>query len=165
MSSVDPYLKLMAEKEASDLFFTTGAAPSIKIQGVIRPVSKSKLEPGMVKRLAYSLLNDHQVEDFEDNLELNLGLSRPGCGRFRVNIYMQRGEVSMVIRFIKSKIPKIEDLNLAIKMARCLNHDEPCQHSRRYSDAITEIPQYNPNGPSYLADGSNMDDMDQWAGK
>jgi twitching motility protein PilU len=112
MSALDPYLKLMAEKEASDMFFTTGAAPSIKIQGVIRPVSKAPLEPGMVRKLAYSLLNERQIQTFEDQLELNLGVSRAAMGRFRVNIYMQRGEPSMVIRYIKSKIPKIDELSL-----------------------------------------------------
>jgi twitching motility protein PilU len=112
MSALDPYLKLMAEKEASDLFFTTGAPPSIKIQGTIRPVSKTILEPGMVRKLAYTLLDERQIQTFEDQLELNLGVSRAGMGRFRVNIYMQRGEPSMVIRFIKSKIPKIDELGL-----------------------------------------------------
>ncbi len=112
MSGLDPYFKLMAEKEASDMFFTTGAPPSIKLQGVIKPVSKNRLEPGMVKKLVYSMLNERQQQDFEDNLELNLGISRKGMGRFRVNVYMQRGEVSMVIRFIKSNIPKIEELGL-----------------------------------------------------
>lgn len=112
MSALDPYLKLMADKEASDLFFTTGAPPSIKIDGSIRPVSKNPLEPGMVKKLAYGLLDDRQKEDFEDNLELNLGMSRRGMGRFRVNLYVQRGETSMVIRYIKSRIPKIEELGL-----------------------------------------------------
>jgi twitching motility protein PilU len=111
-SALDPYFKLMSEKEASDMFFTTGAPASIKIQGVIRPVSKTPLEPGMVKKLAYSLLSERQIQDFEDHLELNLGVSRAGMGRYRVNIYMQRGEVSMVIRFIKSKIPKIDELGL-----------------------------------------------------
>lgn len=111
-SALDPYLKLMAEKEASDLFFTTGAPPSIKIQGIIKPVSKARLEPGMTKKLAYSLLSEHQIQDFEDSLELNMGVSRPGMGRFRVNLYMQRGEVSMVIRYIKSHIPQIEELGL-----------------------------------------------------
>lgn len=111
-SALDPYLKLMAEKEASDLFFTTGAPPSIKIQGIIKPVSKTRLEPGMTKKLAYSLLSEHQIQDFEDSLELNVGVSRAGMGRFRVNLYMQRGEVSMVIRYIKSHIPKIEELGL-----------------------------------------------------
>ncbi|HEX5057466.1 MAG TPA: PilT/PilU family type 4a pilus ATPase [Gammaproteobacteria bacterium] len=112
MTALDPYLKLMAEKEASDMFFTTGAPPSIKIQGTIRPVSKTVLEPGMVRKLAYTLLNERQIQTFEDQLELNLGVSRVGMGRFRVNIYMQRGEPSMVIRFIKSKIPKIDELGL-----------------------------------------------------
>jgi twitching motility protein PilU len=114
MSALDPYLKLMSDKEASDLYFTTGAPPSIKIQGVIKPVSKTRLEPGMVKKLAYGLLNQRQQEEFEDSLELNLGVSRKGMGRFRVNVYMQRGEVSMVIRFIKSRIPRIEELGLPI---------------------------------------------------
>jgi twitching motility protein PilU len=112
MSALDPYLKLMSEKEASDMFFTTGAPPSIKIQGVIRPVSKAPLEAGMVRKLAYTLLNERQIQTFEDQLELNLGVSRAGMGRFRVNIYMQRGEASMVIRYIKSKIPKIDELGL-----------------------------------------------------
>jgi twitching motility protein PilU len=112
MSALDPYLKLMSEKEASDMFFTTGAPPSIKIQGVIKPVSKTILEPGMVRKLAYTLLNERQIQTFEDQLELNLGVSRVGMGRFRVNIYMQRGEPSMVIRYIKSKIPKIDELGL-----------------------------------------------------
>jgi twitching motility protein PilU len=112
MSALHPYLKLMAEKQASDLFFTTGAMPSMKILGVLKPVGKSRLEPGMTKQLAYSVLNDKQIQDFEDNLEYNLGLSLGGVGRFRVNVYMQRSEVSMVIRYIKSAIPSIEELNL-----------------------------------------------------
>ncbi|EDY87177.1 type II secretion system protein [gamma proteobacterium HTCC5015] len=111
-TSLDPYLKLMAEKEASDLFFTTGAAPSIKLNGEMKAVSKNKLAPGQTRKIAYSILEDHQVETFEEELELNLGLSRAGIGRFRVNIYMQRGEVSMVIRYIKSRIPSVEELNL-----------------------------------------------------
>lgn len=111
-NALDPYLKLMAEKEASDLYFTTGAPPSIKIQGVIKPVSKTRLEPGVVKKLAFGLIDERKQEEFEDNFELNLGMSRKGLGRFRVNLYMQRGEVSMVIRYIKSRVPKIEELGL-----------------------------------------------------
>lgn len=111
-AALDPYLKLMAEKEASDLFFTTGAAPSIKVNGEMKAVSKKKLEPGQTKKIAYGILNESQIEIFEEELEFNLGLSRPGIGRFRTNIYMQRGEVSMVIRFIKSRIPNIDELGL-----------------------------------------------------
>lgn len=110
--SLEPYLKLMAEKQASDLFFTTGAPPSIKINGVLKPVSKSRLEAGMVRKLAQGLLNDHQFEDFKQGLEYNLALSVSELGRFRVNLYHQRGEVSMVVRHIKSDIPTVDALNL-----------------------------------------------------
>jgi len=110
--SLDPYLKLMAEKEASDLFFTTGAQPSIKVSGEMKPVSKNALEPGQSRKIAYSILSEKQIEEFEEELELNLGIGREGIGRFRVNIFMQRGEVSMVIRYIKVNIPLFDDLSL-----------------------------------------------------
>lgn len=112
MSALTPYLNLMSEKEASDLFFTTGAPPSVKINGKMHPVSKNKLTPGQTKKLVYSFLSDSQISDFEKNLELDMGMSVPDLGRFRVNIYMQRGEVSMVIRFIKAGIPQIDELGL-----------------------------------------------------
>lgn len=112
MSQLDPYLKLMAEKDASDLFFTTGAPPSVKINGKLHPISKNKLAPGQIKKLTYSFLNESQISDFEKNLELDMGLSIPDLGRFRVNVYLQRGEVSMVIRFIRSGIPQVDELGL-----------------------------------------------------
>lgn len=106
------YLQLMAERGASDLFFTTGAPPSVKIEGEIRPVTRAILEPGVVKGIAYGIMDSKQQESFEQTKEMNLGLSLEGLGRFRVNIYVQRGEVSIVIRYIKSVIPTIEELNL-----------------------------------------------------
>lgn len=113
MSAIlEPYLKLMAEKEASDLFFTTGAPPSIKVNGEMKPVSKKKLEPGQAQKIAFSIMDENQQETFQEELEYNLGLSLGGIGRFRVNVYMQRGEVSMVIRYIKSRIPQVDELNL-----------------------------------------------------
>ncbi|SET48102.1 twitching motility protein PilU [Nitrosomonas marina] len=110
--SLEPYLKLMSAKGASDLYFTTGALPSMKIQGKLTPVSQQILLPGMVKKLAYSILSQKRIEEFEKELELDIGLGIPDIGRYRINIYMQRGEVSMVIRYIKSEIPSIEALNL-----------------------------------------------------
>lgn len=123
MSKVlEPYLKLMSEKEASDLYFTTGALPSMKIQGRLTPIGKLRLQPGMAKKLAYSILSPNKVEEFEKELEMNIGLSITGIGRFRVNIYMQRGEVAMVIRYIKSEIPSIDVLGLpAILKTTILN--------------------------------------------
>ena len=110
--NLQPYLKLMSEQQASDMYFTTGAPVSVRIEGSMRPVGKSMLNPGMTKKLAYDLLTPAQIKDFEKNLELNLGVSYTDLGRFRINIYMQRGEVSMVIRFIKADIPTLDDLGL-----------------------------------------------------
>ena len=110
--NLQPYLKLMSEQQASDLYFTTGAPVSIRIEGTMRPVGKSMLTPGMTKKLAYDLLTPIQIQDFEKNLEMNLGMSYTDLGRFRVNVYMQRGEVSMVIRYIRSDIPTLKDLGL-----------------------------------------------------
>lgn len=95
------------------MYFTTGAPVSVRIEGVMRPVGKSMLNPGMTKKLAYDLLTPAQVKDFEKNLELNLGVSYTGLGRFRINVFMQRGEVSMVIRYIKADIPAIDELGLS----------------------------------------------------
>lgn len=110
--NLQPYLKLMSEQSASDMYFTTGAPVSVRIDGKIRPVGKSMLSPGMTKKLAYDLLTPVQVKDFERNLELNLGVSYTELGRFRINIYMQRGEVSMVIRYIQADIPQLDELGL-----------------------------------------------------
>lgn len=110
--NLQPYLKLMSEQHASDMYFTTGAPVSVRIEGKMRPVGKSMLSPGMTRKLAYDLLSPAQIKDFERNLEFNMGMSYTDLGRFRVNMYMQRGEVSMVIRYIKADIPSIEELAL-----------------------------------------------------
>ncbi|MDD3609486.1 MAG: PilT/PilU family type 4a pilus ATPase [Halothiobacillaceae bacterium] len=110
--NLEPFLKLMAEKGGSDLFFSTGTMPAVKIEGEIRFIGRDKLMPGQVRSLAYSVLTPEQIERFEDNLELNLALSYPHLGRFRVNIFVQRGEVAMVIRFIKTDVPDVGSLSL-----------------------------------------------------
>jgi twitching motility protein PilU len=107
-----PYLKLMAEKNASDLFFCTGTEPHIKIQGVIRPVGQQKLAPGDIKEMAASLMNEEQAKEFDDIMEMNFAVPLKGVGRFRVNIFRQRGETSIVIRYIQTKIPNFEEMNL-----------------------------------------------------
>ena len=106
------YLRLMASQEASDLFFSTGAAPNLKIHGHVAPVNACVLLPGEVKDMAYSIISSAQQREFETELELNFALPLEGLGRFRVNLYVQRGEVSMAIRYIKTNIPTLEELNL-----------------------------------------------------
>ncbi len=110
--NIEPYLRHMAKVGASDMFFTTGAPPSVKVEGLMQPMSKSILEPGMIAKIAAAVMNPEQQETFDEECEMNLGISISDLGRFRVNIYMQRGEVSMVIRYINSNIPDVESLNL-----------------------------------------------------
>jgi len=106
------FLKVMAEKNASDLFFTVGAPVNVKVKGKTLPASREPLKSGDVQKLAYSLISDQQRAEFESNLELNFALNLEGVGRYRINLYRQRGEVSMVVRYIKSVIPGMEELNL-----------------------------------------------------
>ena len=107
------YLKHMATANASDLFLSTNARPSIKIDGQLHPIQKEVLKPGVVKALVAEVIDELQAAEFEQGLELNLGISLPE-GRFRVNIFMQRGEVSLVARYIKHEIPTLAKLNMPL---------------------------------------------------
>jgi twitching motility protein PilU len=109
---VVPYLKLMVQKESSDVFFSTGTRVHLKIDGRLVPVGDAPLKSADVKALIYSVLNDRQIAEFESEWELNAGLSVAGLGRFRLNVFKQRGDVAMVVRYIKLGIPTIGDLNL-----------------------------------------------------
>ncbi|MBL8529404.1 MAG: PilT/PilU family type 4a pilus ATPase [Burkholderiales bacterium] len=109
---VTPYLKLMVDREASDLFFYVGAPVNIKIEGTVMPLGNVPLKPGAVREIAYSLMTDSQIREFERDLESNFALSVSEIGRFRANVFRQRGEVSMVIRYIKQRIPDFVELSL-----------------------------------------------------
>lgn len=109
-----PYLKLMVQKNGSDLFFSTGAPPNLKAEGETRPVGTSPLQGGQVRKLAYGIMSDDQIKEFEATYECNLAISISNLGRFRVNVYRQRGDAAMVIRYIKGVIPPVEKLNLPI---------------------------------------------------
>jgi twitching motility protein PilU len=106
------FLKLMTEKNASDMFLTTGAPVNIKVEGKLYPLGNTGLPAGMVKKIAYSLMDEGQVPMFERDLELNMAIAVKDAGRFRINVFKQRGEIGMVIRAIKSEIPTIEQLKL-----------------------------------------------------
>jgi len=106
------FLKLMTEKNASDMFLTTGAPVNIKVEGKLYPLGNTGLPPGMVKKIAYSLMDEGDVPRFEKHLELNMAIAVKDAGRFRINVFKQRGEVGMVIRAIKSEIPGFEALKL-----------------------------------------------------
>jgi len=106
------YLRVLAKNDGSDLYLSTGAPPCAKFQGVLKPIEKTALAPGQIKDIAYALMDEAQRTDFERELEMNLAVSIPGIGRFRINIFRQRNEISIVARNIKTEIPNFDDLRL-----------------------------------------------------
>lgn len=105
-------LKLLATQDGSDLYLSTGAPPCAKFNGVLRPVGTEAFKPGDVALIADGIMDTEQRQEFERDLEMNLAISLSGIGRFRINIFKQRNEVSIVARNIKLDIPKFEDLKL-----------------------------------------------------
>lgn len=105
-------LHLMVQKNASDLFLSAGARPSIKIDGETRHLGDAPLSADQVHAMAFSVMNKRQQREFESILEMNLAIALADIGRFRINIYRQRGDVAMVVRYITSRIPSIEALHL-----------------------------------------------------
>jgi twitching motility protein PilU len=118
MVNITQLLQAMAQMQASDLFFTAGARVSIKIEGLIRPISSPELTPEDVRSLAYSMMSEDQVRRFEANWEMNFGYGLSGVGRFRVNVFRQRGAVAMVIRRLSAQIPELADLGLPSVLSR-----------------------------------------------
>src|ERR1700755_3151796 len=107
-----PLFKLMVEKKASDLFFTCNAPVKIKIEGKIFPVNKQILTPETVRQAAMGLMTQDQIEHFNEELEIDFAISEPGLGRFRVNVFHQRGNPAMVLRYITADMPRLDDLGM-----------------------------------------------------
>ena len=114
MAAIDitPILKFMLDKGGSDLFFSAGAAIHIEVEGDTLPINAQIMAPGMIKEIAYSIMSPEQIKEFESTLECNFAISKKDIGRFRINVFRQRGEVGMVIRHIKTEIPSIDTLGL-----------------------------------------------------
>jgi twitching motility protein PilU len=109
---IKKYLEVLAKHDGSDLYLSTGAPPSGKFQGVLKPLSKEPLKPGQIAEMIQGVMDDDQKREFEHELELNMAISIPGVGRFRLNMFRQRNEVSVVARNIVTDIPKFDDLGL-----------------------------------------------------
>ncbi len=113
MTVLDALLKLMVEKNASDLYLSVGFPPSMKIDGKMVPVHSEPLNSSMSVSLAKEILGDQEsVQNFLQEKEVNMAISRTGVGRFRVNGFFQRNEIAFVIRSIKTQIPSLDDLQL-----------------------------------------------------
>ena len=109
---LDRLFRLMAEKQASDLFISCGAPINIKVNGVVSPISTQPMDVETVRRIAYELMSKDQAREFENEFEMNLSHLDRAVGNFRINIFRQRGTISLVIRFVRSNIPAFEDLRL-----------------------------------------------------
>ncbi|MGB7542426.1 MAG: PilT/PilU family type 4a pilus ATPase [Burkholderiales bacterium] len=105
-------LRLLLARKGSDLFVTVGFPPAIKVDGKMTPVSNQPLSPTHTADLARSIMNDKQAAEFEATKECNFAINPAGIGRFRVNAFVQQGNIGIVLRVITTTIPKIEDLGL-----------------------------------------------------
>jgi twitching motility protein PilU len=105
-------LRLMVQKNGSDLFITAGFPPAIKLDGRITPQSNQTLSPQHTIELARAIMNDKQAAEFEGTKECNFAISPAGIGRFRANAYMQQGRVGLVLRTIPQTIPNFEQLGM-----------------------------------------------------
>ena len=111
---IDSYLNVLAKKDGSDLYLSTGAPPCAKFQGSLRPLTQTPFKPGQIEAIANAIMDEEQREQFLHELEMNLAISIAGVGRFRINIFKQRNEVSIVARNINTDIPKFDDLGLPV---------------------------------------------------
>ncbi len=105
-------LTIMVKKDASDLYITASLPPSIRVHGDVVPINQTALTPAQTAALGHMVMNERQREEFDRCHEMNLALSYAKIGRFRVNIFMQRNSVGMVIRKIATEIPTLEQLQL-----------------------------------------------------
>jgi len=123
MGKVEDFLKMMIVKEASDLYLKTGSPPCFRVYGKLFPEGDQSLTPDEVLSFAKEILNEEQEKQFRDNLEADIALSVSGVGRFRANVYYQRGSLGIVFRSIKSSVPSFEDLSLPTKVLEDLCHE------------------------------------------
>lgn len=108
----DAYLTTLAKNEGSDLYLSTGAPPCAKFHGKLKPLEATPMAPGEIKQIAWSIMDEEQQHQFEHELEMNLAYTISGVGRFRVNIFKQRNEISIVARNIVTEIPSADSLGL-----------------------------------------------------
>lgn len=109
---INPLLKALMEHKGSDLFITVHRPPCIKINGQIRPVTKSMLTPAQVEALIHSSMTEKQMKEFEEKKECQYAISVENIGRFRASAFYQRNQPGLVVRRIETKIPTTEDLKI-----------------------------------------------------
>jgi twitching motility protein PilU len=109
---VERLFQLMKEKNASDMFFAVNSPVHIKINGNLIPINQHKLDPDNIRSLLSEVTTPEQLEELDRNNELNMGISVPNLGRFRLSAFRQRGSISAVFRFVPASIPPLGELGL-----------------------------------------------------
>ena len=109
---LDKLFHLMSEKQASDLFISAGVPINIKIHGNTVPVNQQLMDPTMIEKIAFELMSAEQIKIFEATMEMNLSFGVPNVGNFRINMFRQRGSISMVVRYILGNIPALDTLRM-----------------------------------------------------
>ena len=105
-------LDIMARNQASDLFITAEREPSIKVNGQLKAISRSRLSKEQALQVVLSIMTPTQREEFETTRECNFAIEAPDLGRFRVSAFMQRDCAAMVLRRIQTQVPSWQDLAL-----------------------------------------------------
>jgi twitching motility protein PilT len=123
--AIDDLLRRAVENKASDLHLKVGNHPYLRVDGVLQPVTDvPRVTPEEMLSMAFSMMTNRQKQKFKETAELDMAYGVAGLGRFRVNVFQQRGNVGMVLRVIPTKIRTIEELNLPVVI------DKICEEQR-----------------------------------
>jgi twitching motility protein PilU len=120
MAMMERLFQLMKEKNASDMFFAVNSPVHIKINGNLIPINQQKLEPDNIVALLAEVCSPAEMKALEDEHELNMAVSMPNLGRFRLSAFVQRGSVSAVFRFVPVDIPPLASLDLPPVLAELI---------------------------------------------
>ncbi len=115
-ATIEELLQILVERHGSDLHLSAGSPPKIRVDGSLVNTEHDVLKPEVVKRICYSFLSGEQVARFEKDLEIDLSFGVEGLGRFRTNVFFQRGTVAAVLRMIPYQIKSFEDLGLPVSL-------------------------------------------------
>ena len=114
--NVADLLKLMVQKDISDIHFKADSFPALRVHGAMIMATKlQRLSADDIKGIAYQLMNEKQRKEFEENLELDMAYSLEGVSRFRVNVFRQRGSIGLTLRVVPVKLKTFEELNLPLE--------------------------------------------------
>ena len=112
MVNLRELLEILIEKNASDLHLAVGSPPQIRVDGRLLSLDMDALTPDATKKLAYSMMSEKQKQRFEENSELDMSFGIENMSRFRCNVFVQRGNVSVALRQIPYKVPSFEELGV-----------------------------------------------------